>query len=120
MSEQIVYPGHPVFLALQIMDAFPSFERAAAKDNGEFNNAVSSDRVNGSGGAVHSAMRLLEFAKQGINPEQVFQYGVETWASARGWGTVGCDFASNYEAGILQAERLKDEFISRLAQWSKQ
>lgn len=126
--EVMVFPGHPVFIALQIMDAFPSYSDAISRETASgYSKALTSCKVNGAGSAVVSALFILEswFNKEGKRgevldtPDKVFDFAARLWHDARSGGDINGDFGSNFQAGVEQAERQREEFIEKLSKFPR-
>jgi hypothetical protein len=111
--EGVVYPGHPVCIALLIMDKYPDFETARMRPEGsQFQNALSDIDIPGAGGNVHAALDVLERARAQGAPA-AFEHGTEYWVRCAS----GENFGKNQAAGLEQAEGIKDDFLSRVDAW---
>jgi hypothetical protein len=112
MSRELVYPGHPIHLALEIMALFPSV-KAASVPGRQFSVALEDHRIPGAGSAVGTALALLRLVEQGkLSPEQAVETSKEWWTENR-----KDDHAGNIEKGNAQADELKDEFVSTMTAW---
>lgn len=108
-----VYPGHPVEIGLRIMAAFPNFQTASSK-GGTFQKALESQDVPGAGGAVHTAMAVLERVQKGeVTPEAAFDHAGELWDNAR-----SSDFAHRRIPGTESVLPFRDAFCARLREWT--
>ncbi len=112
--QTLVYPGHAVAVALQIMNAFPNLDAANKRDDDEFPAALNHPEVTGAATEVFSALQLLTWARDyGVSPEQFIQRANETWTASRMKG----DHADALEPGQQQADDLRDAFIAKYSQW---
>lgn len=65
LGAPLVYPGHPVAIALMITHVFPDLARASNTGPGRFPAAQESSMVGGAGGNVGGALHLLATASEG-------------------------------------------------------
>jgi hypothetical protein len=108
-----VYPGHPVMLALEIMDAFPDHEAAHERTEQGWPVALSHSGVSGSGGAVYQGLEILRLVHEGEStPEEAYDFAQEIWVRSR-----QSDFRENLERGVEEATALRDAFLSRVQDW---
>lgn len=113
--EGVVYPGHPVPIALLIMDKYPDLETARMRPEGsQFQNALSDNDIPGAGGNVHAALDVLECARV-KGGQAAFEHGTNYWVRCAS----GENYGKNQAAGLEQAESIKDEFLSRVEAWVK-
>jgi len=101
-----IYPGHPMTLAVQIAEAFPTLEAAHARD-GDYPAALGSSKVDGAGGYVYCALEALDRLRRGESLDAVL-----AWADAhsepvyRAEWPAACEQARRYLARIdLRAMR---------------
>ncbi len=109
-----VYPGHPVTIALAIVETYTSYEDATTVDPGkEFSRALSNTEIPGAGGNVYNALHMLKNLEK-ISWEEAIRLADQTWAS--------CDDQKNryperWKAGQEQADALKDRLRVALQAW---
>ena len=111
-GEDYVYPGHPLVIGLYIMEAFPDIEDAMSEDgpNAMFKKALQSSTVPGAGGAVSSALNVLQLMKDNIlSVEKGIELTRKSWASQ--------SFPANVEDGQLQADRFESIYVEKAKQW---
>jgi hypothetical protein len=108
-----VYPGHPVVIALEVMDAFADYDAAYERTPQGWPAALSHSEVSGSGGAVYQGLEILRLVREGEStPEQAYDFGQEIWARSR-----ENDFRENLESGIAEAEIIREAFLERVRDW---
>lgn len=105
-NERIVYPGHPLTLALIITDVYPSLAEAEQK-------ALGSREVPGAGGNVHSALDFLRRAMAG-NIDAAIEHANAAWAYCDGQRTAQPE---RWRNGQAQADRVMDELRRGLERW---
>lgn len=66
-EETSVYPGHPVCIAVRIMELYPSLAAALQRNEQEHPTpaALINTQVRGAGGNVHAALDLLSYWLKG-------------------------------------------------------
>lgn len=101
-----VYPGHPITIALMILNLYPTLH-AAGERKGDFPAALGDGRIPGAGGNVHTALDTLHQVAKGTSIDEVLVDADERWAN--------CDdqrerHVDRWRAGQEQADGLKDEF----------
>jgi hypothetical protein len=67
LGSPLVYPGHPVAVALMITHVFPDLAAASAPTEHGFPEALGSLMVGGAGGAVSSGLHLLHLVDRGLD-----------------------------------------------------
>jgi len=108
-----VYPGHPVLLALQIMQEFTSLADANRRTSHGWPAALSSSAVTGAGGPVYDALEILHLARS--DPQGAYLRGCEMWRDSR-----TSDFSHKMQEGIDAAERHKQDFLEACEKWGSQ
>lgn len=114
-GDYVVYPGHPLVVAYEIMSVFTSPEDALKPcRTGGLNcpEAVADNRISGGGGEVYAACNLLHLAQQGASAEELIAWADERWVSGGAGGHTNA-----IEPGLKQAEKLKREFTAKLETW---
>lgn len=107
---QLVYPGHPLVIAVFIMKAFPDLQTAL-----EDGKALRSQLVPGAGGNVHEAIDLLKSMDCSLRTrEGVIAAARDYWAQS--------DDMQNRDperrlAGQAQAEQIEPEFLQLALTW---
>ncbi len=115
MQETLVYPGHPLHIALLIMETFPDIAAAQSRDDDEFPAALMSEHVKGSAPAVCATLDILERAKkERLSPEEIVEIAQTTWEKSRIEG----DNASALQEGLKQGDRLAPIFCERYSKWA--
>jgi hypothetical protein len=107
------YPGHPVRVAIEIMENFPDHHSAGARGEKGWENALSCSAVRGSGGAVLQGLAITEMLSDGTPPDVAYEHACGLWRRSRESG----DFLHNFEAGNAEAAALRERFISTAADW---
>lgn len=108
----LVYPGHPLVLALLIMRAFPDYAAANAPTEHGWCQALADSRIPGAGDHVGAAMRTLAVGHQGGTIDQMVEYANDYWSRGKAGGHLG-----NVEAGAAQAQALEPVFRDVAAAW---
>lgn len=95
------YPGHPITLAVQIARAFPTFAAARATSPHGWPEALSSDKVDGAGGNVYTALMVLDKLRKGENLDAVLAWadGCREYPYRDEW-PAACEQARRYLATI--------------------
>jgi hypothetical protein len=112
----LVYPGHPVCIALLVMLKYPDLETAVAKPSEDacYGNAVSDTDIPGAGANAHAGVEVLRRARsQGA--EEAFAYGETYWRECAS----GENFGKNHDAGQQQAESIKERFLLMADRWAR-
>ncbi len=104
--DSFVFPGHPVTIAMMIMENFSDYRAASAMTKYGWPAALSSP-VNGAGGAVYSALEVLKAINDEMPFNEAFDHASMLWKSAREGG----DFAENLVEGQEKVEPLRTAFI---------
>jgi hypothetical protein len=96
-----IYPGHPITLAVQIARAFPTFAAARAPSSHGWPEALSSDKVDGAGGNVYTALQALGKLRKGESIESVLAWadGCREYPYRADW-PAACEQARRYLATI--------------------
>jgi hypothetical protein len=117
---EYVYPGHPIVIALVIMDTYKSLDEAHAR-KGEYPSALANGNIPGAGGNVYNALDVLTHISRGMTVEDAFEWADGLWA--------GCDdqkhrsgseqerLQSRWRRGQEQADDLKEDFRKKVADW---
>jgi hypothetical protein len=82
LGEELVYPGHPVPIALCVARHFESYETATYRSKGSDPSPLGAHEILGSGGCVYLAMQLLRKLHDGMRWDLAM-----TWADLA-WGSV--------------------------------
>lgn len=108
-----VYPGHPCIVAMQIMANFRTYADADARTKDGWSAALSCRNVHGAGGAIYTALNLVEeIEADPDNPQKVFDLGYQRWIEAR-----RSDFNEKTQEGNAAAEAIRSEFIFMVRSW---
>ena len=110
LGEPVVYPGHPIALALLIMAKYPSLEAAETK-NGQYSAALSDQDIPGAGGNVWMALDLLRMCRQVPVPEALALI-------EQRWNNQGP--ADRPEVVVRQGQRCLAAFVKNAPEWLKQ
>jgi hypothetical protein len=110
-SEDFVYPGHAVTLALFIVHAFDTLETAEAKGK-KYPGALESHLIPSAGGNVYGALDLLRRIEGGMGWNLAIKGADDAWASCD--GQFGTD---RWRKGQEQADRLKMALHDRVGTW---
>lgn len=95
------YPGHPITLAVQIAQAFPTLEEAHATTEHGWSAALSCDKVDGAGGNVYAALQALDKLRKGESLESVLAWadGCREYPYRADW-PAACEQARRYLARL--------------------
>jgi len=108
-----IYPGHPCIVAMQIMANFRTYAEADKKTDQGCSEALSCTNVHGAGGAVYTALNLVEEIEANRDdPQKVFDLGCRHWIKAR-----RSDFNHKTEEGNAAAEAMRSEFLFMVRSW---
>ena len=107
----IVYPGHPLALALLVTRVFPSLEAATFK-SGDYPRALSDCRIPGAGSNVYAALDLLRCAKRN-SVDAAIEYGATYWRTSM----ESYPNAQRAVAGQQQADSIEAVFRSTAGTW---
>jgi hypothetical protein len=115
LGEFAVYPGHPVTIAVCIVETYRTFEDAFAITESNWAAALGATAVPGAGGCVASALVFLRSLKSGMAFEAACAGAAETWAH--------CDDqrknnSTRWQEGQEQADRFKEKLAARSAWWT--
>ncbi len=120
-QQDVIYPGHPIAIALMIVETFPSLTAATTIAAGRcYCNALGSDKVPGAGGNVHDALDLLTMIVHGERSfAAAFQRANRCWAH--------CDdqqdssplgrLRDRWQRGQVQADALTQKLADTLLWW---
>jgi hypothetical protein len=117
VTEAVVYPGHPVVLALCVISRFASYQSAIkVKEEGGCPAALGDIHVPGSGGCVYLALALLKRLRDETPFPQVME-----WAD-QAWGRVDDQEQSDkarWRQGQEQADKLKPVLHEQQKWWAR-
>lgn len=114
-GEWPVYPGHPLVLAMAIMEVYPSYELANATTEHGWCEALGDCRIPGAGCHVSAAMRTLKLGAEGAGIDEMVAYAHSYWEEGRAGG-----HHKNIEAGRAQAEEALPRFRELASRWFEQ
>lgn len=115
LSQDAVYPSHPVVVALCIMGVFDNLDAASAKsERTDYPLAMSHEEVPGAGSNVRAALDLLRFA-QTHTPEEAWMQAEDIWAYQVGTGTGNHE--NQHAPGKAQALTYRDQFLHEVKTW---
>lgn len=107
-----VYPGHPLVLAVAIMEVFPSFEAANKRTEHGWCEALSDHRIPGAGDHVGAAMRVLKLGADGRSASEMIEFAREYWDRGNAGG-----HHKNVEAGRAQSKAAEARFCQLAQAW---
>lgn len=110
LGEPVVYPGHPVALAVLIMAKYPSLEAAETK-TGSHCAALSDQDIPGAGGNVWMALDLLRMCRQ-VPVSEALELIERRWNNQTE--------ADRPEVVGLQGHRCLAAFVKNAPEWLKQ
>lgn len=120
LRDNFVYPGHPLVIAVAIMETYDSLdaanERTEHADGFSCPEALSDSRIPGAGGCVYSALDLLNHIRIGHRDIEGF---IE--AADELWGDIDGNvrnYPQKYQAGLDNAALHKDRFRELAATWN--
>jgi len=119
MTPTIVYPGHPLVIAVHILENYESYDAANTypEDKSAYQcpAALSDERIPGAGGCVYSALDILKCLKDGYwDVDKTIEEADKLWASIDGNAE---NHASVYGFGLEEAESLRDRFRAGVQKW---
>jgi hypothetical protein len=112
IGEWPIYPGHPLVIATEIMEVFPSFAAANEPTVQGWSAALGDQRITGAGCHVGAAMRVLKIGREGGRPEDMISYANRYWDEGKAGGHV-----KNVEAGRLQSQAVETRFLELCQSW---
>ncbi|MBI5441874.1 MAG: hypothetical protein HY900_11765 [Deltaproteobacteria bacterium] len=107
----IVYPGHPVALAVLIMAKYDSLDRAVALGY-EFPCALEDDDIPGTGDSIATSLALLKSIARGEDPAKAVARADRLWRLGGAGGHLNA-----VGPGQEQAEGLKSLFFRMVPHW---
>jgi hypothetical protein len=105
LGEPVVYPGHPVALAVLIMAKYPSLEAA---ETGSHCAALSDQDIPGAGGNVWMALDLLRMCRQ-VPVSEALELIERRWNNQTE--------ADRPEVVVLQGQRCLAAFVEKAPEW---
>ena len=114
----IVYPGTPLIVAMDIMDVFDSLEEALSLDENNRSAALTHQKVRGAGDAVCAACRLLKYIDKTSSVENSYFLAVGYWTEMVGPNTGNHE--NQFVPGIERMREYRNTFIKRAKEWKKQ
>lgn len=108
-----IYPGHPLVIALHIMQTYPSYDAANAPTEDGWCAAVGDIRIPGAGDHVTAAMQVLGMRRGGASVDQMIEAARGYWLGARAGG-----HRDRIAPGQEQAEQLTEQFKAAASNWS--
>lgn len=114
LGERSEFPGHPLIIAVRVMDRYASHGHAKARRPGsEYGQAISDGFILGAGCAVSSAMDVLKLSLEN-GAEAGIQEAGRYWL---GWEKQSPNNKDRAARGRAQAERVQPMFLERLSGW---
>lgn len=109
-----VYPGHPITLAVTVMQAYASLESALERSASDgFKAALTNSAVAGARGPLNAALGMLHTLQEGVlSVEEVFQWADNYWYEETNHG-----YERQYAEGLNQAHTLQPLFRQLLTRW---
>lgn len=103
-----VYPGHPLTIAVAILEKYPSL--AAAREKGKnYPKALEDSAIPGAGGNVYAALEILNHPVESSIDRANFI-----------WQQECADvYADRYDKGIAEAANLVPRYIELRKKWSQ-
>jgi hypothetical protein len=114
LGEHAVYPGHPVTLALCIVNNFPNWEAAIVKKN-DIEAAVGCIEIPGAGGNVYAALDILSQLRKGMPFDKAMERADYVWGQCDDHKAMN---KPRYVTGQEQADRFKDKLKEHAAWWT--
>lgn len=115
----VVYPGHPVVIALNVVLRFESYAAAIKVAKGKTCPASLGDmRVPGSGGCGYLALALLKKLRDDVPWPEVMAWADEAWGRVDGQAGVA-RYKERWKAGQEQADYYKPELFEKRKWWSR-
>lgn len=111
-GDQMIYPGHPLVLAVTIMHVFPNFDEANKQTEHGWCEALADPRIPGAGDHVGASMRVLKLGANGCGAEAMIEYARDYWDRGNAGG-----LHKNVEAGRAQAAMVETSFRELAKTW---
>lgn len=111
-GDYTVYPGHPLVVALVIMNVFPDFASATEMNGHSYNAALSSSDVPGAGDHVRAAISALNLGRNGASVDEVIQFSNDYWTRGNAGG-----HSKNLKDGQEQSAACEAHFREKLNPW---
>lgn len=116
LTGDVVYPGHPVVVALCVVSRFDSYEKAIEPMSKGTPRALGDLHIPGSGGCVYLALELLKRLRNGSSWEDSIQWADEAWARVDDQRSRD---KGRWKKGQDQADGLKPRLLKFKAWWQK-
>lgn len=118
LAEPAIYPGHPVTIALLIVEAYPSLADAERKcERTGYPAALGSADIPGAGGNVRAALRLLQSVRAGALLAEAVEHARDYWSRCDGQATGDARLVERWRSGQEQADRVEPVLRAKLAVW---
>lgn len=111
-GEWPVYPGHPLVLAVAIMELFPSFDEANKPTERGWCEALADSSIPGAGDHVGAAMRVLQMGSDGRSEDDMIQYARDYWDRGNAGG-----HHKYVEPGQAQSKAAEPRFRELVKAW---
>lgn len=117
-GRSVEHPGHPLVVALFIMEAFPSLDAALAPSGTATTAALTSELVPGARSSVSLALTALERVASGQWDElEAVMWMKAAWAEL---DNQRVRYPDQYRAGEAQALELESRFLDKIKSWPPQ
>jgi len=118
VGRSVEHPGHPLVVALFIMEAFPSLDAALAPSETETQAALANELIPGAQVSVRLALTALERIASGQWGEaEAVSWLKDAWAEL---DNQRVRYPDQYRAGEVQALELESRFLDRVKSWPAQ
>lgn len=114
--DQYVYPGHPMVIAVIIMDVYARFHDANTPTEHNWCHALGNSKIPGAGGNVAATMDLLRFVEnKALDVDGAVQWAKDYWKRCVGPGTGNHE--RQFKSGVDGAAAIEATFRTRLSEW---
>lgn len=126
LGEHAVYPGHPITLALLVVNNFASLDEAKSREGRTFPAALECSHIPGAGGNVYSALDFLHHLKH-LSWDDAVKIADDYWFNCDSQGKGGYPmpgrkhdpkyWIKRCKEGQAQADRLKKQLQLKVKTW---
>jgi hypothetical protein len=108
LSEPVVFPGHPLVIALIIMGRYANLAEALDEAGTGIARVLADPNVPGGAAFIDSAVSLLELGCSGTSIDDLVRHADAFWRDAS---------PVNLQQGLQQAKDIETQFRERATVW---